>query len=840
MERFSLYPDGESTKEKNRIFFAAHPEDSDLYFKTLWNEITAIEGNCVCWFDAQPEQPWDATLSECLTQTGIQLFVFPVTFKLLTSQCNAITALLPYAKEEKIPILPILLEPGLEEMYGRIFGDRQYMDKVTEDSTAIPYAEKLKRFLQDTLVSKEMAEKIRQAFDAYIFLSYRKKDRALAAKLMRLIHEIPQMRDVAIWYDEFLIPGENFNDNIAEALTKSDLFAMAVTPNLVNEDNYVLSTEYPKAVETLKPIIAAQMENIDAEAFQGRFKGHCSTVDAYDYEVLSGALFSNLKHIVLAQNDDPMHNYLVGLAYLNGIDVEMDHQRALKLITDSANRDCPEAMERLAVLYFDGIGVERDFALSLQWQKKAVRWWHKKCQESDDVADRFRLAEMQAQLGTQFLERRLVKEAINAYKEAVNNYTVCEQELGVQVIEKRLDALELLACACSNDNDFNGAKEAVFCVVDALSHISVEEMESEKRDMLARLYANAGFAEESAGHMEEAQSLYHKSLVVASNTSNGKDAKAYAYFGLGKMYLSQENIPQAQNCLTEAIRICRERLQTENTVAQWEVLFNAELLLSDIYSVGRKFQEAKAVLQDALNIAQEVAEKTGMLAMRCNVATCYNFLGTLYGVWGKLNRSADCYRISCDIYEELAENTNADVYRQHLASAYASLGDVYFDQNQWEQADASYRAAEETFAKLENPIQRDKGLAATYGKHSQIYLETKDYRKLKRCLDNARSLAVKLLDVGDFLEMRYLLAETYKATGELYRNWKNPDSAASCLRKSLEITRALPACPENYARMAECCRILSAIYSDAGKLEQANAYYQQAKAYQKESTQEKE
>ncbi len=838
MERLEFYPKGESLNGKNYIFFAAHPADREQYFDLLRQEIRSIEDNCVFWYDTRPEDPWEDIMQVDIAR--MQLILFPVTTALLQEDNGAISRVLPFAIAHNLTVLPILMEPGLESMYQQVFGDRQYLDKVTMDPTAIPYREKLRRFIQDHLVSKEMAEKIRQAFDAYIFLSYRKKDRALAAKLMQLIHEIPQMRDVAIWYDEFLIPGENFNDNIAEALDRCDLFAMAVTPNLVNEDNYVLSTEYPKAVEAAKPILAVQMENTDTEIFHKCFEGLCGTVDAYNYDVLSGALFGNLRHITLAQNNDPLHNYLVGLAYLHGIDVEMDHKRALKLITDSANKDCPEAMERLAVLYFDGTAVKRDFDIALQWREKAVQWWRKKCRESDDVANRFYLADMLAQMGSQLLERELVKQAIKAYREAVDRYAACEQELGVHVIEKRLDALELLACACSNDNDFAGAKTAIFCVVEALSHMPVEDMDPAKRDMLARLYADAGFAEENSGNMEEAQRLYRKSLEVASDTSQGEDAKAYAQLGLGKLYLEQGKCLQAQICLSETIRICRERLQTENTVAHWESIIKAKLLLSDVYCLDNKFKEARAVLQDALNISQEIAQKTGMIAMRCNVAKCYSFLGTLYSTWGKRNRAVDFHRESCHIFEELAEQTNTDLYRQYIASTYVSLAEVYGDLKQWEKADAFYQAAEESFAKLENPIQRDKSLAITYGKHSQIHFETNDLRQGKRCLNEAKSLAVKLLEMGDFPEMCYLLSNVYKALSELYRCWNNPDSAVDCMEKSLEIAQALPVSSENNAHMAECCRVLSAIYSNTGKMEQANAYYQQAKKYEKEGMQERE
>ena len=61
-------------------------------------------------------------------------------------------------------------------------------------------------------------EKIRAAFDAYIFLSYRKKDRAYAQELMHLIHKNRFCKDIAIWYDEFLTPGESFRANVEKMM----------------------------------------------------------------------------------------------------------------------------------------------------------------------------------------------------------------------------------------------------------------------------------------------------------------------------------------------------------------------------------------------------------------------------------------------------------------------------------------------------------------------------------------------------------------------------------------------------------------------------------------------
>lgn len=115
-------------------------------------------------------------------------------------------------------------EKGLNEPFDRICSDLHFLDKDTEDEksmNAIPYHVKLEKFLHSVLIKDDLSVQIRAAFKAYIFLSYRKKDRQYAQKLMELIHDNDFCRDLAIWYDEFLILSENFNQSIENALQKA-------------------------------------------------------------------------------------------------------------------------------------------------------------------------------------------------------------------------------------------------------------------------------------------------------------------------------------------------------------------------------------------------------------------------------------------------------------------------------------------------------------------------------------------------------------------------------------------------------------------------------------------
>ena len=119
----------------------------------------------------------------------MQLFVMPGTSAVLSTENVELDIDFKFAIENHIPVLPLMQEGGLEEIFNKKCGDLQFLDKNNADTTAISYDEKLEKYLGSVLIEDELAEKVRDAFDAYVFLSYRKKDRRHAQELMRLIHQ---------------------------------------------------------------------------------------------------------------------------------------------------------------------------------------------------------------------------------------------------------------------------------------------------------------------------------------------------------------------------------------------------------------------------------------------------------------------------------------------------------------------------------------------------------------------------------------------------------------------------------------------------------------------------
>ncbi len=363
---------------KRKVYFTCHPKDFELYFDKVCEDIFKTQ-DCAIYYTEDmtapiPEKYLESDLGQ------MSLFVMPVTFRLLYEKNRAMDFDFAFATSEKhmIPVLPLMMEPGIDEFYEKRFGKREYYSPYGFDKTAIRYEDKLKKYLSSVLLDDDTVERIRKAFDAYIFLSYRKKDRNHANELMGLIHKNPMYRDVAIWYDEFLTPGEDFEKDIKKALDKSELFTLLVTPNLINEGNYVQAMEYPYARDKAKKrILPAEMVETDKEELKKQYPGVPDCINAHT-ENLDAAILDGLKTISLRANeDDPEHCYLIGLAYLDGVDVEVNKEYAIELITSAAQNDYPEAMVKLFHIYRDGGKIQVNYNQAHKWAQRLYDYYFK-------------------------------------------------------------------------------------------------------------------------------------------------------------------------------------------------------------------------------------------------------------------------------------------------------------------------------------------------------------------------------------------------------------------------------------------------------------------------------
>ncbi len=541
-------------KGKPKVFFSCDPYDFEEVFPVISEDLLK-HANCAVWYDTDLSQ--DRAEDELEdTLKDMQLAVFAVTSRFLHGNCRAKEMELPLAQKLHIPVLPILLENGLENEFNNICAQIQVVPKYGTDPTATPYEEILQTFLDSVLAGDELAEKVRAAFDAYVFLSYRKKDRRHAQRLMRLIHENPQFRDIAIWYDEYLVPGEGFNEAIKDAFEKSSLFAMAVTPHLEEKGNYVMQTEYPMARDRKKEeagfeIVSVEMYDPD-DSPEGknwridpsRLKDHhefayreiTDLKDEHRVPERNQAFIDALERIAKKENDgSAQHRFFIGLAYLNGIDVEVDFTRARELIQGAAEdaEPCIEATEKLAQMYQHGEGVEANRGEAIKWQSRAVSQYKSVYDKEHDPDEHKgygtayfkalrKLSDMQRENGD-------TRAAIKSANEALDFCEKLEEEVGVR--EQERDRAVMLNRLGSLYRDMGDIGQTVRCYEKAAAiyeRLVYEIGTKRARRDLSVSYERLGDLARKKGELQKANSYYEKALQIRqefSETSNAPEIR---------------------------------------------------------------------------------------------------------------------------------------------------------------------------------------------------------------------------------------------------------------------------------------------------------------------------
>ncbi len=386
---------GNIIKNKPKIFFCAHPKDFDKYFEEISEDVLDITNSVIYYKDKNNIS--SKNIINNLTQ--INLFIIPITWNFLSIDCDARIIEFKYALKHNIPILPILMEEGIDYYFNQQCGSLHSLNKTVDSKDQ--FRKKLKDYLNSVLVSDELIQQVKDAFDAYIFLSYRKKDRKYAEKIMHLIHENPFCRDIAIWYDEFLKPGYDFNIAIEEAIKKSKLFTLVVTPNLINEENYVKNIEYPYAKEKNKRILPIEAVKTNKQKLKKEYNSIPNIINVKNHNELSESLKKYLIKEAWNPNDDKKHLYFMGIAYVNGIDVEINYNMGISLLEKSANMEFIESIEKLVNIYRTGQGTNKNYKEAINWQEKLIELLkkHKRKNSYNILVQENKLAELYSEIG---------------------------------------------------------------------------------------------------------------------------------------------------------------------------------------------------------------------------------------------------------------------------------------------------------------------------------------------------------------------------------------------------------------------------------------------------------
>ena len=136
--------DVEPTKLQ-KIWLCAHPDDVDSFLENDANIIHSLV-NCAIWYDKTTNENIEhEELLENLND--MKLFVVPVTYKFLSEENRALSIELPYAVKNNIPILPLIKDTALTNLFNEKCGFIQYLSLESEGELTNSYNEKLKKYL---------------------------------------------------------------------------------------------------------------------------------------------------------------------------------------------------------------------------------------------------------------------------------------------------------------------------------------------------------------------------------------------------------------------------------------------------------------------------------------------------------------------------------------------------------------------------------------------------------------------------------------------------------------------------------------------------------------------
>lgn len=356
-----------SPNGKHKVYLCAHADELVEHIDSVSKLIFKINPDLALWY-------YDESAEENISKTAfndtiseMRLFIVPVTEKFLDKNNRSLNVDLKYAKEHHVPTLILLQKEELTDRFNSICGKLHVIKKNDEN-----FEDKIERFITLLFADKKLKRQITKSFDAKIFLSYRKRDRNHAKKLIKLIHG--SFKNVGIWFDDYLTSGEKFDSEILAAIKDCDFMALAVTPNVLNKPNYVEKKEYPKALDYGKRVIPIELIPTDKKQLSDVLDKLDTCINITDKQtivnVLGGEIKNHTKESKLTKDEK---DYFIGLAYFMGVNAPHDAKLGFEMILRSANAGNHKAMNKLYQIYRFGDYVEADYKEAIRWKLRYIR-----------------------------------------------------------------------------------------------------------------------------------------------------------------------------------------------------------------------------------------------------------------------------------------------------------------------------------------------------------------------------------------------------------------------------------------------------------------------------------
>lgn len=653
-----------SPQGKPRVYFCSHPDDFNMYFNAITDEILDLQ-NCAIYYNNDYLNNYDIEdIHEKLSQ--MQLFVIPITAKFLNDENRARCVEFNYALKCHIPILPLMQEDNIDELFNLKCANLQFINKTDSGVLKVKYQEKLKKYLNSILIGEDLSKRIHSAFDLCFFLSYNKKDIKYAKEVMKLIHKNKSFLSIAIWFDEYLVPGENFETSISDSILESDSFILLVTPNILEKENYIMTTEYPIALKENKPIIPIECVKTDKTEISRCYKDIPSCIELEQENQIYSIIYKIIKNLKIELNEySPEKNFLIGLAYLNGIDVEVNFEKALELITLSAEKDYIDAIEKLAIMYRLGEGVKIDYDKSIYWLEYLKDVLLKDYFKIEPEKNLLKILDVYNSLYTMYFEFGEFYKMEECYIETKKLLSVTDIEDSFEV--KILNDLGYAVICLIKNNIEEG--------IDVCKNIIID-IEKGKQDFNDFVYSDIlaltyGFLNEFFQKIGK-NNICDTEISILKNANSYKDCNRnlyVSYISACANYKEKGDLEKAEDMCLLAIKIAKKNDLEKRTIQSKNDLILAYNSLSSLYIISKRYIEALDYCNKALRLCTDTMPTTDISIRR---SYCLSF-----SILAKISLYNHCFERFVQATLKAVEICNALMIETHSYSDYEMILELY-------------------------------------------------------------------------------------------------------------------------------------------------------------------
>ena len=618
------------------------------------------------------------------------------------------------AKELHTPIFPILNDDGLFNLYNEKLEATHCIAKLDTE-----YRVKLKAQMEALLVSEEIIAQVKEkAFTATVFVSYRREELSEVRRFMKAFHNMEGFESISVWYDYFLKAGRYFGSDIKESIINSDALVLIVTPDLATEGNYVQRLEYPFAQEIAKPVVPVEAVPTSHEQFYNLYPGAGCPIPLDDTTMLQAAFRKTLDASAFANQLDSERAYLLGMAYLKGINIEMDFDRAVRLF-EAATKEYTtasiNAANQLASIYENGTGTNIDFNTALLWHQKTLVIQEKVLGigHPDTTVTYNNIANIYENQG----------DYAKALEWCQNNLKNCEKVFGIEHLNTA-SAYNNIALIYSRQGDFDKALE---WHQEALS--IYEKVLGREHLYTATAYNNIALIYFRQADYAKALEWQQKDLEICEKVLGDEHPDtATTYNNIARVYENQGDFTKALEWYQKALAICKKVLGREHP--HTATTYNNIALA---YSRQEEYDKALELYQEALKIREKVLGKEHPYT-----ATTYNNIALVYQYQENYVKALELYQEALKIRERVLGKKHLDtgITYNNIAGVYDSLGD-YDKALEWYQKDLEI--CEELLGK-EHP-----DTATTYNNIAGVYENQEDFDKALEWYQKALVIYEKIL-----------------------------------------------------------------------------------------------